>query len=94
MKTGGRIASRKPPRRHALSMPMAVPSANAMTVDIPTRPSVQGSPCLTTSPTDDGKKVTDVPKLPESVLPRYWKYCWKIGWWLFSPSATSSVWMV
>ena len=40
---GGRIASSRPPRRHALTTPTSVPITNAMTVVTPTSPSVHGS---------------------------------------------------
>ena len=75
MNTGGSTASRNPPRRHALNIPSSVPRTKAMTVAIPTRPRVQSRPCLITSPTGAGKKVSEVPKSPCSVLPRYCRYC-------------------
>ena len=49
---------------------MRVPRRKAMIVAIPTRPSVHGRPCLITSPTGEGKNVTEVPKLPVKVLRR------------------------
>ena len=68
---GGRIPSTRPPRRQALAMPAIVPIANAMTVDAPTRPSVQGSFEMISCPTGTPCDVT--PNCPVSMFLRYSK---------------------
>ena len=70
MNTGGRMASKRPPRRQAANIPIRVPRTNAITVAVPTSPTLHGSASITTLPTDEGKKLSDVPKSPCSVLPR------------------------
>ena len=72
-KIGGKKLSKRPPRRHALTVPINVPRTNARTVVTPTRPSVHGRALSTTWVTDSGKNVMDLPKLPVKQLPRYWK---------------------
>src|SRR6184192_1759295 len=73
-KIGGSAPSRKPPRRHAETSPINVPSRNAITVVRPTSPSVHGRACSTWWLTASGKNVSEVPKRPLAMLPRYVKY--------------------
>ena len=80
IRTGGRIASKMPPRRHAASIPTSVPRMKAMIVAVPTNPKLQGSASMTTFATEVGKNVSDTPRFPVNVLPRYSKYCWTMFW--------------
>ncbi len=54
MKTGTKTVSKPPPRRHAATMPIAVPSTNAIANATPTRMIEYGSVRPTTSDTFDG----------------------------------------
>src|SRR5579864_8508752 len=74
-KTVGRMPSSQPPRRQALTMPTSVPSTKAITVETPTRPSVQKSPYMIDWLTESGKYESEVPRLRWTVFQMYSPYC-------------------
>src|SRR3954464_1652234 len=76
-KIGGSRPSTAPPRRQPDTSPISVPRTNAKIVVIPTRKSVQGSACSTWCETVSGKNVSEMPKCPRAMLPRYAKYAWR-----------------
>ena len=69
-KIGGSSPSRLPPRRQAEISPMKVPRTNARIVVVPTSISVHGRACSTWCETVSGKKVSEIPKSPRTMLPR------------------------
>src|ERR1700692_1702185 len=89
MKTGGRMLSSAPPRRHAAMAPNAVPIKNPRIVLAPTRPSDQGSAWAMILLTGSGKfGPSDIPKFRRMQLLRYSTYEVSRLRWLLIPQAT------
>ena len=71
--SGGSAPSSTPPRRHPETSPITVPRMKANTVVVPTSASVHGSACNTWCVTVSGKNVSEMPKSPRTMFPRYVK---------------------